>query len=77
MPAKVIDGTAMTKKEYGGCRNMTAVVWYEIEGGGHRWPPHQGGDALERFVRPRLGVSSQNIDASEVIWEFFKAHPKP
>jgi poly(3-hydroxybutyrate) depolymerase len=53
------------------------VVWYEIEGGGHRWHGHLSPrPGLERLVQRTLGVSSQNIDATEALWAFFKAHPK-
>ncbi len=39
------------------------VEWYLIEGGGHTWPG--------AVTRPRLGHTTTNISASELIWEFF------
>jgi len=51
---------------YTGCKATSEIVFYTIEGGGHAWP---GG-------RPTfVGKTSRDIDASQVMWEFFKAHP--
>jgi polyhydroxybutyrate depolymerase len=72
--AGVRDGTAVTRRAYAGCK--ADVVWYEIEGGGHRWPPHHTQGPAETLARRTLGVSSQNIDASETIWAFFATHPR-
>jgi len=71
------DGTSVTRRRYSGCRAGVDVEWYEIAGGGHRWPPHVARQALvERLARRQLGVSSQNIDATETLWAFFSAHAK-
>ncbi len=74
LPVANNDGTSVTRKTYGGCRAGTEVVWYEIAGGGHRWPGHPL--RLERTVTKMLGAASMNIDATETIWAFFKAHAK-
>lgn len=51
------------------CPADSPVVYYEIGGAGHTWP---GGDNwYPRFI---VGETSQQIDASGVIWDFFKAH---
>ena len=74
LPVKVRDGTTVTRREYSGCREGSVVVWYEINGGGHRWPPRQSSrPATERLVRRTSGISSQNIDAGPVIWSHFAA----
>ncbi|HZT78008.1 MAG TPA: PHB depolymerase family esterase [Vicinamibacterales bacterium] len=75
MPTIVRDGTFVTRRAYGGCR--ADVVWYEIAGGGHRWPMRRSERPMvERAVERLLGASSQNIDATEVIWAFFAAHAR-
>jgi len=55
---------------YGGCRENAAVELYTVVGGGHAWPGGrpgwQGGD-----------VPTSELNASQVIWEFFAAHPRP
>jgi len=70
MPPKVNDGTRVKRYAYDTCRSGAAVYYYIVEGMGHGWPP-------KRPQAPRLaGPTSQNINATDVIWEFFKAHSK-
>ena len=76
LPALGADGTAFVRRPYAGCRGIGDVVWYEIEGGGHRWPPHAYEGAEEGFALRENGVSSRNINASEVIWAFFAGHAR-
>jgi polyhydroxybutyrate depolymerase len=71
LPAIVQDGTSVEQRSYTSCRTHGDVVWYEIIGGGHRWPPETVSDARSQAEN---GVSSQNLNASEVIWAFFKTH---
>jgi polyhydroxybutyrate depolymerase len=51
---------------YAGCQAGADVVVYTVEGGGHVWP---GGPEL-RF----LGKTSK-VDATPLMWDFFKLHP--
>ncbi|MBV9192270.1 MAG: hydrolase [Betaproteobacteria bacterium] len=71
------DGTSVSRRSYSNCRAGTAVVWYEIAGGGHRWHGHEARPFAERAIQRALGVSSRNIDTTQVLWEFFRAHPRP
>ncbi len=74
LPSRVDDGTSVKKTVYSACRNGADVVFYTIAGGGHTWPPYE----FKSFLLNRMaGKSSQNIDASQVIWDFFSRHPKP
>ncbi|HEX5110472.1 MAG TPA: PHB depolymerase family esterase [Vicinamibacterales bacterium] len=75
LPVVSQDGTSVERRTYANCRARSDVVWYEIRGGGHRWPPHLEGQN-EAFALRENGVSSQNLNASEVIWAFFSAHPR-
>jgi polyhydroxybutyrate depolymerase len=77
LPVRVNDGTSVVQRQFPGCKGGTDVVWYEIQGGGHRWPPHQATTPAEKIAARLFGVSSQNIDATDTIWQFFKSHPKP
>ena len=66
------DGTRIEKKIYRSRDDDgVEVVLYRIIGGGHTWP---GGMqyAPERWI----GKTSREIDATEEIWQFFKAHPR-
>jgi polyhydroxybutyrate depolymerase len=47
------------------------VVFYTIAGGGHAWP---GGVAIPEFI---VGHTTQDIDATALMWEFFREHPLP
>jgi polyhydroxybutyrate depolymerase len=60
-------GKNVTQETWGGCRGDTLVTLYSTEAG-HSWP---GSD-----FRIDLGGPTQAIDATEVIWEFFAAHPQ-
>jgi polyhydroxybutyrate depolymerase len=53
-----------------GCDEETAVALYTIIGGGHTWPGGARG-------WPGADQPTQTISASQLIWEFFAAHPKP
>jgi polyhydroxybutyrate depolymerase len=49
----------------------TEVVLYRIDGGGHTWP-----DGKQYLPRKLIGNVCRDINGTEVIWAFFKAHPK-
>jgi polyhydroxybutyrate depolymerase len=66
---RATDGTRVRRTAYGGCREGRAVELYTIEGGGHTWPGGPPADA-------RVGRVSREIDASELIWEFFAGHAR-
>lgn len=47
------------------------VQWLRVEGGGHTWP---GG--IGYLPQALIGRTCTDVDASELIWVFFKAHPR-
>ena len=49
------------------------VHFYRIDEGGHAWP----GSEFSRAIAAAVGYTTFEIDASELIWEFFTAHPFP
>ena len=59
------DATCVT---HGGCAGGADVVACTIADGGHQWP---GGEAL-----PFMGKKSDDLIATDAIWEFFVAHPR-
>lgn len=65
------DGTRIRKEVYGNCTNGTEVILYAIEGGGHTW---SGG--WQYLPETIIGKTSRDIDANEVIWDFFKEHSR-
>lgn len=66
-PPTVNDGTSVYKYSYSGCKSGTAVAYYTVQGMGHAWPPHQ--QPLPQI----LGPTSYNINATDVIWDFFSS----
>ena len=60
------------QRAWTGCAAGTAVELYTIEGGGHTWP----GASFDLESRG-LGRTTPDLVATEVIWAFFEAHPRP
>jgi polyhydroxybutyrate depolymerase len=55
-------------ERYEGCEGGVTVELYVIDGGGHTWP----GAAVDV---PRLGATTREISATDLLWEFFAVHP--
>ncbi|MGA9398871.1 MAG: PHB depolymerase family esterase [Anaerolineaceae bacterium] len=53
---------------YEACDRNAGVVFYTIDEGGHAWP---GGEPLPEWL---VGETTQDIDATRVMWEFFQQH---
>lgn len=51
---------------YVGCDEDAAVILYTIDGGGHTWP--------SGWSIPGVGKTSQDIDATAELWQFFQAY---
>jgi polyhydroxybutyrate depolymerase len=70
LPVKVNDGTSVIKEEYRN-KHGEEVIGYTIVGGGHTWP-----DGTQYLPKMIIGPVSHNLDACEVIWDFFKHYAK-
>jgi polyhydroxybutyrate depolymerase len=66
LPDLAHDSTIVTKKEFQRCNEP--VVFYSIAGAGHAWP-----NGVVRKFRIVPSVPSHQVDATELIWEFFKS----
>lgn len=55
--------------QFTNCTSNANVVFYTIAGGGHSWP---GGEPMPEFI---VGHTTQDIDATETMWDFFQEHP--
>lgn len=63
------DKTSVVITKYGKCRDGKSVSLVSVIGGGHTWP---GG---YQYLRPRrVGRVSREINASDLILDFFLAH---
>jgi polyhydroxybutyrate depolymerase len=66
------DGCRVVRSRWSGGRDGAEVVLYKFEGGGHTWPG--GAQYLPKLL---IGRVCRDVDATKVIWDFFKAHPRP
>ncbi len=68
IPTDSVVAADVTRRSYAHCAHGAAVVLYTIRGEGHTWPG--GGPLPEWFVGP----TSTAIDATSVMWAFFREH---
>lgn len=59
----------VVRTEYVHCANDADVTLYTVRGGGHQW---FGGQPLPEWF---VGPQDNSIDATEIMWAFFRAHP--
>lgn len=57
---------------YAGGRDGSEVALVRLQGGGHTWPG--GAQYLPAML---VGRVCRDFDATALIWDFFRAHPKP
>ena len=58
----------VTIRTWSNCKENADVILYTLAGHGHSWPGSP--------VMPRA-ITSQAVNATDVMWEFFMAHPMP
>jgi polyhydroxybutyrate depolymerase len=68
-PGTLNEGQTLTVIRYGPGRQGSEVVLYKLTGAGHVWPGTTA--SLPRL----LGRPTTLVDANEVMWQFFAAHP--
>ena len=61
----------VTRFAYSGCRGGADVQLYRITDGGHTWP----GSEFSKSIGSLVGRTTMTIDADEIAWKFFQAHP--
>jgi len=54
----------LLKETYSGCKDGTNVAFYTLPAGDHTWPSSS------------TPINNQKISASDLMWEFFEAHPR-
>lgn len=65
------DGCTARQLTWGKGKDGAEVRLIRIKGGGHTWP-----GASQYLPKVLIGPVCRDFDATEVIWEFFKGHPK-
>ena len=68
-PVESAAASDVTRLEYTDCADDASVMFYTIKGGGHTWP---GGQPMPEWL---VGPTSQSIDATSLMWAFFRQHP--
>jgi polyhydroxybutyrate depolymerase len=66
MPAN--DNGSIIARTWRGCLDDAEITLYSLEGFGHYWP---------RLDAPSSHPSRSDIDATDIMWDFFTAHPMP
>jgi polyhydroxybutyrate depolymerase len=64
-------GKGLMEVTYNHCAKGGEVEYYRISGLGHVWP---GGK--NQLPEKWVGKPSDSLNATDVIWDFFKAHPR-
>ncbi|MFN8411794.1 MAG: PHB depolymerase family esterase [Anaerolineales bacterium] len=59
---------SVTTHHWSNCKNNADVILYTLANHGHSWP---GSPTLPR------AITSQAINATDLIWDFFSTHPMP
>jgi polyhydroxybutyrate depolymerase len=54
---------------YTNCSDNADVILYTVDGGGHSWP---SGKRLPEWM---VGRTNSELNASSILWEFFREHP--
>ncbi|HEY3755921.1 MAG TPA: hypothetical protein VGL42_07210 [Opitutaceae bacterium] len=65
-------GLQVGRIDFSGGRGGAEAILYVIKGGGHTWP----GFNTDPVWAKRAGKTAQSINATQLIWTFFMAHPK-
>ncbi|MHB8077885.1 MAG: CE1 family esterase [Candidatus Krumholzibacteriia bacterium] len=71
-PREIFNRDGATGIAYGPAGGTPQVVLYTISGHGHHWP---GGSS--RLPKRLAGRNVAKLKATDVIWDFFNAHPGP
>ena len=68
-------GNDVTLREWTQCQANADVEYYRVRGGGHTWPG--ASPFIADAIEPRLGKTTQTLDASRLMWEFFEGYTLP
>lgn len=76
-PALVYEQGDVSCLAYENCAQGATTQFCTVEDGGHTWPGAVDLFELDPVTYFWAGKTTQDIDASREIWEFFEAHPRP
>lgn len=67
----LLDGTRVELRTFTGTASSCEIRFYVIDGGGHTWA-----GTRQRLPPALVGRTSQDVEATELIWEFFAAQSR-
>lgn len=70
LPDRFDDGTTVECRTYAPRMDGAEVLLYVITGGGHTWPGRE-----RALGQGPIGLTSREISANDLMWEFFARHP--
>jgi polyhydroxybutyrate depolymerase len=73
IPTNTYQSGDVTGETWSGCQGNADVSFYTIQYGGHTWPGSSTAGSNAVLI---YDIASQDIEASQAIWEFFYAHPR-
>lgn len=73
-PIQTTLSASLTRFDYQQCDNHSEVVFYRSSDAGHTWPGSPIAQQLEQYG---LGKTEEKLDATQLIWTFFKTHSLP
>lgn len=65
------DGVRVARQDHTGCHGGADVRFYRLDGAGHIWPG--GPQYLPALL---IGKTTDALDGSAALWQFFAAHPQ-
>lgn len=68
-------GEDVTLREWTSCQAEADVEYYRVRGGGHTWPG--AAEFIADAIESNLGKTTQSVDASRLMWEFFEGYTLP
>ncbi len=71
----VTEKADVTRTVWSQCSNNADVDYYRIDGGGHTWPG--ANELVASFTESSLGKTTQTVNATALMWDFFKEHSLP
>ncbi|MFZ2603670.1 MAG: hypothetical protein WAX79_06720, partial [Candidatus Omnitrophota bacterium] len=74
-PMEVLKKGKAVMERYGPGENGSEVILWTLEDGGHTWPGGKVVPNIEALGLGKMGNVNQDINASELMWEFFKGYP--
>jgi polyhydroxybutyrate depolymerase len=67
--------SGVVTKPIAACPDGRAIELITIAGAGHQWPGGVNRPVVQRILQ--TGPPSTALNATDTIWKFFAAHPKP